>query len=194
VLIVCEGTKTEPTYFRDFVEAFRISSANVVVVAGRRSQPLAVVETAVRRYDVDPDYDGVYVVLDQDVPTYDRAAEYAGEVQRGRAASGGLGRKLELVPSMPCFEYWLLLHFEDSARAYGAGGKRSPCAECERDLKRHLPRYAKGAGGVFEATLPFLDVATDRADRRAKHVAGDASPNPVTYVHELTTRLRRLRD
>jgi hypothetical protein len=193
VLIVCEGTKTEPTYFRDFVEAFRLSSANVVVVSGRRSDPLAVAQTAVRQYEDDPDYDAVYVVLDQDVPTYDRAAKYVAGFRKSGGHEADLAGKLALVPSMPCFEYWLLLHYEDSARAYGAGSKRSPCAECERDLKRHLPNYTKSADGVFEATRAFLDEATARANRRAALVDQAAAPNPVTYVFELTNKLRTLR-
>ena len=66
VLVVCEGTKTEPDYFREIVEAYRLSSANVVVASGRGSDPESVVATAVERYEDDPDYEGVYVVVDRD--------------------------------------------------------------------------------------------------------------------------------
>ena len=192
VLIVCEGTMTEPQYFRELIGAYHLNTANVVVVPGRRSDPVAVVETAVAVYTTDDDFEGVYVVLDQDVPTYARAAERRGEIEMGTNAPPGLGAVLHVVPSMPCFEYWLLLHFEDTARPYGQGGRRSACAECVRDLTRHLPGYTKGGTGTFAATHPYLVDALARAVRRVRATSGDDQPNPVTHVHTLVERLRTL--
>lgn len=193
VLIVCEGTKTEPQYFRDAIEAYRLSSANVVVTSGRRSDPVQTLETAVDRFRDDSDYESVYVVLDQDVPTYGRAEKRMAELASDEDVPGGLAEILALVPSMPCFEYWLLLHFEETARPYEKEGRRSACADCERDLKRHLPRYTKGGRGVFAATSPHLDEAVARASRRVNASTDVAEPNPVTHVHRLMERLRMLR-
>ena len=62
----------------------------------------------------------------------------------------------EAVVSVPCFELWLLLHFEEVF------------APLDRDaavarLRAHLAGYAKGQGSHWDATRAHLDVATQRA-------------------------------
>ena len=190
VLIVCEGTETEPHYFREVVEAYRLNTANVVVRSGATSDPRDVVATAQEAYSDDPDYEGVYVVADGDVETFGQARAAVREIQRGDA--DGLGAVLSLVASVPCFEYWLLLHFQETAKPYHKEGARSACADCERDLKTHLPDYSKGARGVFAKTREHLDVATHRAEVRLRRRT--TVPNPGTRVHELVERLRTLKD
>ena len=189
VLVVCEGTKTEPDYFREIVEAYRLSSANVVVASGRGSDPESVVATAVERYEDDPDYEGVYVVVDRDTH-----AGYAAAEDRVRNAPGGLRDVARLVPSTPCFEYWLLLPFEETARPYAKTGKRSPCANVIRDLEAHLPGYSKGGGGTFAATREYVEEAKARAARRLVEARRAGTENPTTHVHVLVERLQTLRD
>jgi len=46
ILIVCEGAKTEPNYFTELKNAFRLSNANVMI-CGRGSDPLSVVDFAI---------------------------------------------------------------------------------------------------------------------------------------------------
>ena len=189
VLIVCEGTKTEPDYFREIVEAYRLSSANVVVASGRGSDPESVVTTAVERYEGDPDYDGVYVVVDRDAHVGFASAE-----DRMRNAPGGLRDVAHLVPSTPCFEYWLLLHFEETAKPYAKTGRRSPCANVIRDLEAHLPSYSKGGGRTFADTREHVEEAKARAARRLIEAERAGTENPTTYVHVVVERLQTLRE
>lgn len=188
VLIVCEGTKTEPDYFREIVEAYRLSSANVVVASGRGSDPETVVDTAVERYEKDSDYEGVYVVVDRDAH-----AGFAAAEDRMRNAPGGLRDVAHLIPSTPCFEYWLLLHFEETAKPYAKAGRRSPCANVIRDLEAHLPSYSKGGGGTFAATRERVEEAKARAARRLVEAERAGTENPTTHVHVLVERLQTLR-
>ncbi len=47
----------------------------------------------------------------------------------------------------PCFEFWLLLHFQQTSRPYNT------CNEVIRDLKKYIPGYDKNANflsGLFQ--------------------------------------------
>jgi len=79
--------------------------------------------------------------------------------------------------SNPCFELWLLLHFEESPRA------SSNCsAVCER-LRAVAGGYSKANGCVAEITEARVRQAIARAE------AGDTEPglpnNPATQVHRI---------
>lgn len=189
VLIVCEGTKTEPAYFREIIAEYRLSSANVVVASGRGSDPESVVGTAVERYEADSDYEGVYVVIDRDTH-----AGYDAAVDRMENAPGTLRDVARLISSTPCFEYWLLLHFEETARPYVSTGRRSPCANVIHDLMVQLPSYRKGSAGTFAETKDRLETAKARAARRLREAQRVETDNPTTHVHLLVERLQTLRD
>jgi len=78
VLIVCEGEKTEPNYFKELVIFYAINTANVAIDGSCGSSPISVVRQAVKLYKSeakkgDP-YDRVYCVFDRDShSTYDEA-------------------------------------------------------------------------------------------------------------------------
>jgi hypothetical protein len=89
ILIVCEGAKTEPKYFRSLCRAKRLSPVEVEVIEGDScgSAPVSVVEYALRlrqerRRDVRRgvtkklEYDEVWCVFDQESPTIGRNAFY----------------------------------------------------------------------------------------------------------------------
>ena len=87
---------------------------------------------------------------------------------------------------MPCFELWLLLHFEDVHAPIHR-------ADVYVRLKTHLPAYDKGQGGHWAATKDRLEIATNRA--RAKSVATTAHDGnePFTAMHELVSLLTNLK-
>ena len=108
VLIVCEGAKTEPHYLWALVDYLKLSSANVEIDGNSGSSPISVVRHAKRRYREERGkgdaFDRVYCVFDKDT----HATYY--EAINDCVSFKPLG-VLHAVPSVPCFEYWLLLHF-----------------------------------------------------------------------------------
>ena len=70
VLIVCEGEKTEPYYFKELINHYKISSANVKVDGSCGSSPKCVLEFAQRLYREEKNkgdaYNRVYCVIDRD--------------------------------------------------------------------------------------------------------------------------------
>ena len=184
VLIVCEGKKTEPTYLRDLVDRYRLSTVNVVIV-GIGSEPRRVVATAKtlekEERRLGDSYDVVYCVFDRDQHAHFKLAS-----QEARDAS------LNLARSWPCFEYWLVLHFVYHRRPYDRSGSRSAAQNCVRDLKRHLHGYTKDMAGVYDDLEDRLETAKSHAERALSDAVATERPNPSTEVHLLVAYLQAL--
>ena len=94
---------------------------------------------------------------------------------------------METILSDPCFEYWLLLHFELTDRPFdGAGTGRSACEEVTARLRSHLPEYRKNDLRIFKQCRERLDAAVRNARRVEEN---PSSQSPRTDVWKLIVRL-----
>ncbi|MFC7649018.1 RloB family protein [Streptosporangium lutulentum] len=102
----------------------------------------------------------------------------------GQALVDARRGKVNLVVSFPCFELWVLYHFQD----YPVSTNR---IEIRRKLKRHLPEYDKHLGLDF----PFERYAT--AQQRAEKADPDhcepnrRGSNPSTNVWLVVETIRQ---
>lgn len=188
VLIVTEGTRTEPFYFEGLLSHHRLNTANVEVSPSTLgSDPDSIVETATRiraeeaRFG-DP-YERVYCV-------FDRNSHTNFDVASSRAQNEGL----LLARSWPCFEYWLLLHFTYVRSPFQRTHGRSPCDSCITTLRHHITDYEKNAKGLFNRLLTKVGSAIDRAKRASKDAQGTGSNDPSTEVHLLVEYLQNLQN
>jgi hypothetical protein len=101
ILIVTEGTKTEPTYFNQFPQ-----NELVIKVEGTGQDPLSLVKKAKFIQKLEK-YDHVWCVFDRDDHVHFNDALQLAERYRFHVAY-----------SNQAFEYWLLLHFEDHQGGY----------------------------------------------------------------------------
>lgn len=186
VLIVTEGSETEPTYFRDLCADPRYNLTSVDVDGSCDPNPMSVVEHGLEQFEEDGDYDRLYCVFDWDRrDEFDRAVEWLENMRENE------GWSVYWTFSIPCFEYWVLLHYEHTASAYTHPD--SPCSQVVRDVKAHLPNYRKGMTDLYDRTKPFLEDALERSSRRWKQAREAGSLNPSTKVHRLVSYLRDLR-
>ncbi|EJL6524885.1 RloB family protein [Vibrio cholerae] len=190
ILIVCEGEKTEPNYFNEQVNHYKLNTANVAVDGKCGSSPKSVFDRAKdlaqieeRRGDA---YDRVYCVFDKD--SHESYAQTLVDIDNYKSNS-----KFIAVTSVPCFEYWLLLHFEFSTKPYHASGKSSIADQVIKDLKKYIPHYSKGDNTIFMQLLDQLDFAKQNAIRANKAASNDHTDNPTTFVYELVEYLQNLR-
>ena len=181
ILIVCEGGKTEPNYFTELKKAFRLNNANIKI-CGRGSDPLSVVDFAIKTFRQEPEFDRVYCVFDRDRHTTYHAA--LDKVKRTRL---GKGSKIFTIPSVPCFEFWLLLHFTYTTKQFYA------CARVIKELEKYLPAYQKGDQDVFNKMQDKLDDAITNARRVEEFHKTSGTDNPSTMVHSLVEYLRDLK-
>jgi hypothetical protein len=198
LLIVCEGSKTEPLYLGEIRQHLRLPSANVQVQpAAYGTEPLRIVEYAERLFTEGQRALGIHArSFDRVVVVFDRDEHhtYHAALQRVAALNGRLENDervkvpFEAVVSVPCFELWLLLHFED---VFAPLHRDETIAQ----LRGHLAGYAKGQGAHWAVTRDRLDVATARANAlvAAGHTAEEGT-QPYTNMHELVHRLLHLKD
>lgn len=196
ILIVSEGSKTEPLYFKEIRAEYRLHTANVEVRPSELgTAPIQVVQYAKDLFEngdahkgiVPRAFEQVYAVFDRDDhDSYFHALRLAESLQGKLRNDARQTITFKAIASVPSFELWLLLHFEDIQ------------APLHRDevlgrLKRHIPRYEKGVGGVFAITSSTLALATQRAEKLAAQFNADTVPEPYTAVFELVQLLTQLR-
>ena len=82
-LIVCEGEKTEPIYFKDLIGALGLTSAEVEVCGDSGAAPESVVKLGIRKLKDDSDFDLVFFVFDKDShESYDEAVRRVSDLKR----------------------------------------------------------------------------------------------------------------
>ncbi|MGE5341851.1 MAG: RloB family protein [Candidatus Omnitrophota bacterium] len=176
-LIFCEGTKTEPNYFR----AFRVSSANVKVV-GCGMNTLSLVEEAIRvkrNYMKDGRiHDHVWCVFDRDdFPLENFNAAFDLAETEG----------IKIAYSNEAFELWYLLHFEYLDIA-------TDRHEYTKILSRHLnSEYRKNCTTMYDELLQRQADAIINAEKLLNSYAplNPGTNNPSTTVHLLVQELNK---
>lgn len=192
ILIVCEGTKTEPHYLRELLDDLHIHPQAVRVAPNDGVSPDRVVAHALALYDEDAvagdAFDRVYCVFDRDNHTTFDAA-----VQRIQALNAA-GKPFVAITSTPCFEVWLLLHFGYSDQPFHAAGKKSVGDQVVSALKTMpgFTKYGKGQKGVYGLLKDKLADALNHAVRLRQHGAATNSINPATNVDELVKTIQAL--
>jgi DNA-binding PucR family transcriptional regulator len=131
-------------------------------------------------------FEKVYAVFDRDDhPSYFDALRLAESFAGKLKNDAKQFANFEAIASVPSFELWLLLHYEDIQAPLHRD-------EVMHRLKRYIPSYDKGARGTFESTQKFLDVASERAEALAGKNSADTEPEPYTAIYKLVTLLTTL--
>ncbi|MDQ6953338.1 MAG: RloB family protein [Mariprofundaceae bacterium] len=95
--------------------------------------------------------------------------------------------------SVPCFEYWLLLHFQYTTRPYEALQGNSAGNQVLRALKAVMPDYEKGKLDIFPMLLDQIEFAKHNAVRALEAGKSARTDNPTTNVHELVEYLQNVK-
>lgn len=188
VLIVCEGEKTEPYYFTDARNYHKINTLNIII-EGTGTDPLTLVQRAKQLYQEqerlgDP-YDRVYCVFDKDEHT-----TYQQAVDLIKKASPKT--RWFVVTSVPCFEYWLLLHFTYTTQPFYSLPDLSAAKAVVKELKKYIPDYEEGANSIYSSLIDQVKMAINYAKRASKDSVRNVTDNPSTSVHKLVEYIRTL--
>lgn len=193
-LIVCEGQKTEPYYFYEFCQINKLPISRVRIAPGDKgSSPDCVVAYAEELFNDDVAlgadcYDQVFCVIDRDKhTTYDAALKRIQELN-------GEKKPFVSISSVPCFEYWLLLHFTYSRQPFHAAGKKSICDCVIRELRKQngFSDYSKGQKGIYSLLRDETSTAIKHAKQAEKESKQTGTDNPSTRVHHLIAKLQNL--
>ena len=196
VLIVCEGEKTEPYYFRSLIHSLGLRAAEVQVCAGSGSAPISVVECGTRILNEDSDFDQIYFVFDKDShASYDSALRRVLSLRTKRKYKNNT---ISAITSNPCFEVWFLMHYQTYDRPITAAGGRSACENVIRILKEYpeFSDYDKGNQNLFELSVGRLEDAIKNSEQVLKQCVSSGTSihygNPITLVHKLISALQLL--
>jgi hypothetical protein len=185
-LVVTEGEKTEPNYLRALCRRLSLSTAEVVVHHPEATDPKSLTDAAIglskvrkqeARNSLLVPYDEVWVVYDLERPHDERRQLHKS--QQGKQKAHGV----RVATSDPCFEYWLLLHFQYTTRPF------TDYNHVVRALKKHLPDYEK-ASNIHDSVLCRTPDAVKNAEMCRKHHKDcDGDGNPSTDIHLLVRSL-----
>jgi hypothetical protein len=191
MLIVCEGEKTEVNYFRAIRRELRIPSADIEVVhSDFGTEPLQIVDSALARFHSSKAFDLVFAVFDRDDHlTYNNALQKAASL--GGKLKNDEGRSVEFhaIPSVPNFEFWILLHFRNVLAVM-------PRADVYSELKKAscYPNYAKNSLSVYADTKHRIPDATQRAVNLRNLYSAHSGTDPYTDADILTGKMTALAD
>ena len=181
ILVVCEGEQTEPGYLHSLriTEKIRLVEIEIVEAAG---VPKTIVELAVRKKreaekratregDSSQRYDEVWCVFDVDAhPNLAEALQQAD------------ANKIHVALSNPCFELWVLLHFQNQTAWIDRRAALSAC-------RVHIRNYNKKVS-YAETRDRYPDAVARAQALDAQHRRNSqAGENPTTWVYKLTERL-----
>ncbi len=196
ILIVSEGSKTEPLYFDEIRIDARLPVTNVTVSRSELgTEPIQVVQYAKDLFETGDVYKGiepraferVYAVFGRDDhQTYFQALRLAESLDGKLRNDEKRSAVFKAIVSVPSFELWLLLHYEHIQAPLHRD-------DVMRRLKQYMPGYEKGAGRAFAATREHLPLATQCAEGLAARFTADTAPKPYTDVVNLVKLLTALR-
>lgn len=198
VLIVTEGSKTEPNYFNEIKRYYRLPSANVRTIPSVfGTDPLNVVNYAKHlaingneHLEISPgSFEQVYAVFDRDEhQTYHQALSKAESLDQQLQNDLGKPITFKSVASVPDFELWLLLHYDNIMHPIHRD-------EVMQQLKRknRLQGYEKGQKDIFDMTQSLLETAKLNAQALAERTTRHDDAGPYTDIHILVDVLINLR-
>lgn len=192
ILIVCEGLKTEPFYFEEIKNTYRLQTTNVKVLPSQLgTESIQVVESA-RELFLHGDtfrgirpraFEKIFAVFDRDDhPRYFDALDCAASLNNKLRNDNKQKVEFSAIASVPCFELWLLLHYENIQH-------RIDRNEVLRRLEQHIPGYDKGVSGYFSITKDRLADADKHARSLATRYDARSGLDPYTDICKLVALL-----
>ena len=177
-LIVCEGEKTEPNYFR----SFPVSTRPEITIVGAGCETISVVNKAIELM-ANRAFDRVWCVFDRDPSRVNNTAQRFNTALR-------LAEKenIRVAYSNECFELWYLLHFN----FYDTAVPRSDYYKKLTTLLKY--DYAKNSDDMYAK----LEDKQPQAIKHAQKLLASYDPthqpesdNPATTVHLLVEELNK---
>jgi hypothetical protein len=152
------------------------------------TEPRQVVDCAEQTFRESKNFDLVVAVFDRDDHlTYNDALLRAAALDQTLKNSDRKPVGFKAVPSVPCFELWILLHFQD----IHAFGHRDDLIAAVSSTGR-LPGYRKGSTGIYARTEGRVMEATARAEYLRTQFDPSTGTDPYTDMDWLVGKLRSL--
>lgn len=188
-LIVTEGTKTEPQYFKAIKEMINSKYYERIhlEVFGEGRNTVNLFERAKARAEASPNgYKHVWIVYDTD----DFPGEYVDTVPELCKENSTDNRQYHAIWSNQCIELWFLLHFS----FMHADLHRKEYADklTESLMRISAGKYEKNRENMFQILYPYMEIAIHNA-KKVNGMHKGKSPSkaaPGTKVYELIEKMK----
>ncbi|MEV1044347.1 RloB family protein [Streptomyces sp. NPDC049916] len=186
-LIYCEGERTENQYFKGLSADLRTLPV-AIRLGGEHGEPQSLVRAAVEHQKRAPHspqdrrtaYDEVWCVIDVEAPTPHGRLDSALELARQHG--------IEVALTNPCFELWVMLHFQD-VTSY----KTSDQAQRELEKLGGCGYSTARKHIAYDSLRNGFEQARSRAEALRSRSSKGHRQNPWTDVDRLVTLLRAAR-
>ena len=168
ILIVCEGEKTEPNYFK----SFPISGVKVEII-GKGMNTISLVNDAVLEWEKNAQeekyFEKLWCVFDRDdfpKENYNQAFEsvYSEEIKLNRRYRKKTGRKISIriAYSNEAFELWYLLHYDHHTSSINRSSYKKMLSD------RMKKKYLKKDPNIYDF---LIKLSQDTKDRQGQSFA-----------------------
>ncbi|MBC1240811.1 RloB family protein [Nostoc sp. 2RC] len=192
-LIVVEGQETEYNYFNALKQDLKLSTTDIRIVSASGGDPLKIIDktcSLVQENKLETEkgnqllFDRVFCVFDDDnkIEKFKQALFKAQE------------NNFVCITSVPCFEFWFLLHYAYTTAPFA--NYKELCPRLEVEMKKAgvlkaRQSYDKSDITLYQKLQPNLGNAlTNAVKLEQNHPNEDSCSNPSTKVHILVQKLQ----
>lgn len=184
IVILCEGRNTEPAYLTALKRHYRRARI-VLEIIPAVGVPMTITQEAIKRKKSQIKAAKKSKLGHNDIvcAVFDRDEHPSFEEAKSMCRSNGV----LVASSDPCFELWIVLHYEN----YDKSCNRH---EIQRHLEEHDPDYKRNGKKLnFESLVHLIDQAEERAERQIelRFEENNEEGNPSTLMHNLTKAIRK---
>ena len=196
-LIICEDSKSSPSYFKALCRHLKISRHITILPKKDGSAPSTIVKLGHRYLCKNhSEFDYCFFVFDRDThETYDEAIQSIEDLSK-RPEYQDI--EFRAITSVPCFELWLMLHLKCATTPYGKTAQSAQ--QLIKDLKQEyiFANYDKSDCSYFDDIIDEMDTAITNskkliADGKNSH-SSQHHIDPSTLIHELVEILQEIKE
>lgn len=181
ILIITEGFMEE-SYFRALKSHYRRKIEIKAFCSNKGQNPLNIVKFAIekqQKYKITDEIKSTWCVFDIDNNTRD---------DLDKALSLSRKNKLEIALSNPCFEVWLLMHYERSTAPIHPSQKAKTLVKSKIPVYDCTKSFFQDNVNVFNELVERLDVAI----KNSEIIDKQDYENPSTQVYKLIKEIKCL--
>jgi hypothetical protein len=180
MLILCEDSKSALVYLKKAKSNYGLSN---ITVKYEDTCPEKAVKFAIKNKR---QYDKIYCCIDggDEHARFDSALELATSEEN-----------IYIIASYPCFEFWLLLHFQKTRKGYAKGkiGSKAVIADLKKEAgMASYDKTSENTKGLFKQLQGKLDTAIINAKWAEQEAKKDDNKNPSTDLYILLEKFKSL--
>ncbi|MEA5617945.1 RloB family protein [Cronbergia sp. UHCC 0137] len=167
ILIACEGSKTEPIYFRSIRNELRLATLEIIILPPQsKTDPGSIIERLIderkqmKNNERWSSKDAAWAVFDGDEHIEKSITNWQSAINKAKS------QKINLAITNPCFELWYLIHFQDHLSQISRD-------KLIKSLEKHIPDYNKSMCLYPKLLKSLTEQALERAKKIEKQIKRD---------------------